>query len=520
MTDYDVLIVGGGHNGLVCAAYLAGAGRKVLVLEANDAPGGCAATREFAPGFSSSTCAQWLYQLSPAVNTDLALEKHGLQWAARDLASIALDPAGRHLSVTADTVTGEGLTAADQQAYRDFQKRMLKFAKVLAAAFAARAPALVESNLRDRMTLLKLGLGLKLLGREDMRELMRVILINMYDLMQENFDDPRLQALLSLDGVLGCHMGPRSPNTVFNYLHRRVGEVFGYAGPAQVKGGMGELGNALAASAVAAGATLRLGAKVASIATEAGRAVGVSLVDGQQTSAAVVVSNADPVTTFEQLVGFRNLETGTVRRVSQIRHKSGTARLHLALNGLPNFTGLDASQLGQRLVIAPTMNYIERAFNAVKYDEYSCAPALDISIPTVNDASLAPSGSHVLSATVQFAPFAPGGGWDAHRDKFISVILDCISSYAPGLREQVVASELLTPADLQREFHMAGGHWHHGELSLDQVLMMRPFPGASQYGTPVAGLYLCGAGAHPGGGLMGLAGKNAAEEIIRRGAQA
>jgi len=205
------------------------------------------------------------------------------------------------------------------------------------------------------------------------------------------------------------------------------------------------------------------------------------------------------------------------RRVSHIRYKSGTAKLHLALNGLPRFTGLDEAQVGQRLVIAPDMNYIERAFNAVKYDEYSAAPALDISIPTAHDAALAPAGHHVLSAIVQFAPYEPDGGWGAQRESFTQRVVDRIAQYAPGIGQQIVASELLTPADLERDYGMAGGHWHHGELSLDQVMMMRPFPGATQYGTAFDGLYLCGAGAHPGGGVMGLAGRNAAREIIKRG---
>lgn len=520
MTDYDALLVGGGHNGLICATYLAKTGKRVLVLEANDTPGGCAATREFSPGYSVSACAQWLNQLSPRVSQELALAQHGLQWAARDLKSISLCKDGDPLILAGDSLEGGGITGKDQQAYRAFRGKMLKYAKLLANAFGARAPKLVEANLTDRLTLLKLGLGLKMLGREDMSDLMRIILINMYDVMEENFDHPRLKALLSLDSLLGSHMGPRSPNTVFGYLYRLVGDVFGYQGPSQVKGGMGALGDALAASAGAAGVEIRLGEAVARIDIEAGRAMGVTMASGEQLLAPLVISNADPVTTFEHLVGYRNLETGTVRRVCQLRHKSGTAKLHLALDGLPRFTGLADSQLGQRLVIAPDMNYIERAFNAVKYNEYSQAPALDIAIPTINDAALAPEGKHVLSAIVQFAPYEPDGGWDAHRAQFTSQIIACIAEYAPGLQDQVLASELLTPADLEREFHMKGGHWHHGELSLDQVMMMRPFPGATQYGTPVDGLYLCGAGAHPGGGLMGLAGRNAAREIIKRGAQA
>lgn len=520
MTDYDVVLIGAGHNGLVCANYLAKSGRKVLVLEANDSPGGCAATREFAPGYSVSACAQWLNQLNPQVLQDLALEQHGLNWAARNLASISLDENGDHLSLVGNSVEGGGITGKDQQAYRAFREKMLRYSKLLAGAFAARVPMLVEGNLTDRLTLLKLGLGMKMLGRDDMSDLMRIILINMYDVMEENFDNPRLKALLSLDSLLGAHMGPRSPNSVFGYLYRLVGDVFGFQGPSQVRGGMGALGDALAVSARAAGVEIRLGAAVAGIDVESGRALGVTLANGEQVRTSLVVSNADPITTFKRLVGYRNLETGTVRRVSQIRCKGGAAKLHLALDALPEFTGLPQAQLGQRLVIAPDMNYIERAFNAVKYGEYSPAPAMDISIPSVNDNTLAPEGKHVLSAIVQFAPYEPEGGWDAHRAQFTRQLIDCLATYAPGIDTLVVASELLTPADLEQEFHMQGGHWHHGELSLDQVMMMRPFPGATQYGTPIDGLYLCGAGAHPGGGVMGLAGRNAAREIIKRGAAA
>lgn len=521
MTDtYDVALVGAGHNGLVCATYLARAGKKVLVLEANAEPGGCAATREFAPGYSASSCAQWLNQLHPTVARDLALENHGLRWAARELASISLDLDGQHLTQRGDYVEGGNITAADSAAFRKFHAKTTRYAKLLARAFEARAPKLVESNLTDRLTLIKLGLGLKMLGRDDMSDLMRIILINMYDVMEENFDNAQLKGLLSLDSLLGSHMGPRTPSTVFGYLYRRVGEVFGHAGHAQVKGGMGALGQAMAASARAAGVEIRLSSAVASIDVDAGRVTGVTLADGEQISAGIVVSNADPITTFERLVGLRNLETDTARRVSQIRCTGGTAKLHLALNGLPVFTGLHERQLGQRLVIAPDMNYIERAFNAVKYKEYSTAPALDISIPTVHDAGLAPAGAHVLSAIVQFAPYAPQGGWEAHRETFTQLVVECIARYAPGIEQQIVASELLTPADLERDYGMTGGHWHHGELGMDQVLMMRPFPGATQYNAAFDGLYLCGAGAHPGGGVMGLAGRNAAREIIKRGAAA
>lgn len=527
MTDnYDVIMVGAGHNGLVCATYLAKAGRKVLVLEAGDSPGGAAASREFAPGYSVSSCAQWLYQLHPRVSRDLKLEKHGLELAARDLASVLLDVDGQHLSVLGPLAEGGRLGGEDRDAYKLFHEKTLKYAKLISRLFESRPPGLVEANLADRFALVKLGVRLKLLGREDMSDLMRIVLSNMYDLMDEHFDSPQLKALLSVDSVLGSRMGPRTPNTVFGYLYRRVGEVFGYTGVAQVKGGMGALGEAMAASARARGVELRLGSRVRSIDMFNGQVTGVTLASGGQLRAPVVVSNADPVTTFEKLVGFRNMETGMARRVSQIRCDGGAAKLHLALDGLPRFNGLEDAQLAQRLVIAPDMNYIERAFNAVKYGEYSAAPVLDISIPTVSDPAGAPPGCHVLSAIVQFAPFEPAGGWEgasaaageSHREHFTRLVLAKIAEYAPGIREQVVASELLTPADLERDHGMKGGHWHHGELSLDQVMMTRPFPGATQYASGLDGLYLCSAGAHPGGGVMGLAGKNAAREIIKRGA--
>ncbi|MFK8050011.1 MAG: phytoene desaturase family protein [Halioglobus sp.] len=520
MTNYDVVLIGGGHNGLVCATYLAKSGKKVLVLEANESPGGGSATREFAPGYSVSACAHWLNQLSPQVVKDMSLENHGFELAARDLNSIGLSPDGQHVTVTDSGIEGTSLSHEDKAAYEDFHRMTLKFAKLMSKAFAVRAPKLAESNLTDRINLMKLGLGMKMLGKEDMSELLRLALINMYDVMEENFDNDVLKGLLSFDGVLGAHMGPRSPNTVFGYLYRRIGDIHGYSGSALVKGGMGALGQAMANAAKAAGVEIRTSAMVEKVNLGSDRVSGVTLQGGEVINANLVVSNADPKTTFEKLVGYRNLETGTVRRVSQIRMRSNVAKLHLALDDLPSFTGLDSSEAGARLVIAPTMDYIERAFNSAKYGEYSELPAMDISIPTVHDSSLAPAGKHVLSAIVQFAPYDLEGGWEGSKEACKQKIIDCLSAYSPDLASKITASELLTPVDLESEFHMTGGHWHHGEISLDQVMMMRPFPGATQYGTPVDGLYLCGAGAHPGGGVMGLAGHNAAKEIIKRGAAA
>ncbi len=517
---YDVIVVGGGHNGLVCATYLAKAGRKVLVLEANAALGGASATSEFSDQFSVSSCAHWLFQLNPEVASDMGLKGHGLELAARDLNTIALAEDGNHLTIGVNTLEGAGVTDEDRKAFAAFNKQMLKFSKLLSGAFNRRAPKLVEGNLTDRITLAKLGLGMKMLGKTDMSDLMRLALINIYDVMEENFENDLLKAAISLDSLLGSHMGPRSPNTVYGYLYRRMGDIYGFNGPAVVRGGMGAVGEALGNAAKTAGVDIEVSAAVSKINVDVDRATGVTLADGRVVDADMVVSNADPKTTFNKLVGLTNIETGVARRVKTIRMKGDAAKLHIALDGLPDFTGLTKDQMGQRLLIAPTMDYIELAFNACKYGEYSKAPAMDISIPTIHDPSLAPDGKHVMSVIVQFAPYELEGGWESHKDDFKNLVIDRIADYAPNLKDKIIASELLTPADLEDRFHIHGGHWHHGEISLDQILTMRPFPGASQYGTSVDGLFLCSAGTHPGGGVMGLAGHNAAKEIIKRGKSA
>jgi phytoene dehydrogenase-like protein len=516
--DYDVIVVGGGHNGLVCATYLAKDGRKVLIIEANDSLGGASATDEFSDQFRVSSCAHWLFQLYPGVASDMGLTEHGLTFAARDLQTIALAEDGKHLTIDGDKLEGAGISEDDLKAYTSFNTKILKFCKLLAGAFNRRAPKLVESNLTDRITVAKLGLGMKMLGKDDMSDLMRLALINIYDVMEENFDNELLKGAISLDSLLGSHMGPRSPNTVYGYLHRRMGAVFGFAGPAVVDGGMGAVGKAMAAAAQAKGVDIEVGTAVSKINIDVDRATGVTLADGRVVNAALVVSNADPKTTFNKLVGLGNIETGVARRVKTMRMKGDVAKLHLALDSLPTFTGLTEEQTGQRLIIAPSMNYIEAAFNASKYGEFSKQPAMDISIATIHDASLAPQGKHVMSVIVQYAPYELEGGWtDEQKDAFTQLVIDRIADFAPDLKEKIVARELLTPVDLEDRFHIHGGHWHHGEISLDQILMMRPFPGASQYGTSVDGLYLCSAGNHPGGGVMGLAGHNAAKEIIKRG---
>jgi phytoene dehydrogenase-like protein len=517
---YDAVVIGGGHNGLVCAAYLARSGRKVVVLEAREAVGGAAVTEEIAPGYRAPVCAHILHHLHPAIEKDLGLAGHGLALAARGLATVALDRSGRHLRIDGASVTrfdGTGVSEADLAGYGRLRPRLLKYAKALRPMLAETPPRLGTTAWSDRRTLIKLGWAIRRMGRADTREFLRIVLMNVADLFEDEIEDELLIGALAFDAVLGEHLGPRSPNTVLSLLYRLSGSAAGVQGALAVpKGGMGAVAEAMAAAASAAGAEIRTQAPVMRVLVEQDRTVGVALASGEEIRAPEVVSNADPKRTFLDLLGTEHLDAGFVRRVRNIRARGCAAKLNLALKGLPEIQGLPAEALGDRLVIAPSVGYLEDAFNPAKYGEFSARPALEITLPSVHDASLVPGGGHVLSAVVQYAPYGLKAGWDAARDRFAETVLDLLEAHAPGLRSLVVGQQLLTPLDLERRFQMPGGHWHHGELVIDQMFMLRPVPGAAQYETPVAGLFLCGAGAHPGGGVMGVAGMNAAKRIMAR----
>lgn len=518
MTDnrQQVIIIGAGHNGLVCAAYLAKAGQQVTVLEAADQVGGAAITREFAPGFRVSAGAHLLNLLDQNIRKELALDSHGLRMAKTSMCSIALDSNGQHLTFSADQVSGETVSAADQTAMVEYHRFMNRFAGVLHALYNRIPPRIRTDNSKDLLGLAKAVWSIRRLGKRDMREFLRIGGINIYDILKENFEHPLIRGALSLDGVLGSFLGPRSNNSVFCALHRWSGTD----GTSIVKGGMGALTQAIAAAAEQYGTTIRTAAPVARILTEMGRVHGVELENGEQLMAGTVVSNADPKTTFFDLLGARHLEAGLVRKIQNIRMRGNASKLHLALNGLPEFSGLDTRQAGERLLIAPDIEYVERAFNHAKYGEYSAHPVAEITLPSLHDDSLAPRGQHVLSAIIQYTPYELKAGWPNARQAFTDKAIDLIAQYAPNIREQVIHAELLTPVDIEREFRIHGGHWHHGELALDQFLMLRPAPGIAQYQTPIGGLYLCGAGSHPGGGVMGSAGRNAANSVLKRNSNA
>ncbi len=507
--NYDAILVGAGHNGLVCAAMLAAAGKRVLVLEANHQVGGAAVTREFADGYSVSACAHLMYQLQPEVRKELKLNT---RLASEDMTTIALAEDGNHLRIRGDQV--EGVSADDADEFRQFRKRMTRFADLLRKFLVKAPPRLGTKDFKDLATLGQLGLQLRMLGKDEMREFLRLIGMNIHDEVTERFDSPLLKGAISLDSVLGTHLGPRSPNTLMTYLYRQAGDHGRNSVPA---GGMGSVSNELAQAARSAGATIRTDMPVKRIIVENGRATGVETESGDRFDSLTIVSNADPKQTMMNLVGAKHLETVFTRRIHHLRSKGNAAKLHLALDGLPTITGLAKKDYSERIVIAPDEHYVERAFNPAKYGDFSQQPVIEITFPSFRDETLAPTGKHVMSAVVQYAPYALREGWDdAAKAKFEETIVRTIARYAPDIAERITASELLTPLDIESEFHITGGHWHHGELTLDQFMFVRPVASAAQYSMPLEGLYLCGAGTHPGGGVSGAAGRNAARTILSR----
>ncbi|HTT42010.1 MAG TPA: NAD(P)/FAD-dependent oxidoreductase [Steroidobacteraceae bacterium] len=516
--QYDSLVIGGGHNGLVCAAYLARAGQRVLVLEAAEHFGGAAVTREFAPGFRVSACAHLLHLMPATLMRELGLVDHGLKMAATALPSVALAEDGAHLHIGATELSALASTSrADAEALGAWRAQLKRFAAALHPLLSETPPRLGTDAWRDRIGLLGLAWRLRRLGRSDMRELLRIGGMCVHDLLEERFHHPLLKGALALDAVLGTNYGPRSPGTIMSLLYRAAAAQ-GAEALALPQGGLGALADALARAAMAAGARLRSAAPVARIQVREDRVTGVVLANGEQISARHVISSADPKSTLLQLLGAEHLDAGFVRRVTHLRSSGLTAKLHLALEGLPQFRDLPEAALRARLLVAPSADYIERAYNHAKYGEYSLRPMLEVTIPSLLDPTLAPPGQHVMSVIVQYAPYALKGGWEQGRAAFAERIITTLINYAPQLRGAIRASELLTPHDIEQQFRISGGHWHHAELALDQFLMLRPVPGAAQYRTPVTGLFLCGAGSHPGGGVMGLAGRNAARQLMREAA--
>lgn len=516
MERYDSVVVGGGHNGLTCAAYLAKGGRRVLLLEAADVPGGLACVREFADGYRAPV-AHSISHFPQRITDDLELTRHGFDAQCEPLPTIGLGD--ERVVIDGDSVSG--VSEADARRYQGLIARLSRMADALAPFWQKTIPRIGSGALGDIATFGHLGLNLRRLGKDDMREFLRVFSLPTRDLADENFDSAVLKAVLGWDGLIGGKMAPRSPNgPVLAMLYRLAGQAdFAHRIPA---GGAASLVRALRSAAEDAGVTIRCSAPVRRISiegSEAGLAVsGVELASGERIAADQVVSAVDPKNTFFGLVGVEHLEVEFANRIRRLRSDGLVAKLHLALDAMPGFQGdsPNARAAYGRVILAGSMDTVEEAFDHAKYGELPSRPVMEIVVPSVHDPSLAPDGRHVLSAHVMYVPRHLRAGWtDSARDALRDACITELERHAPGIRKSIVASELLTPADLEREYRVTGGHWHHAEFAFDQVLMMRPTYGAAQYRTPVPGLWLCGAGSHPGGDLTGLPGHNAAREILR-----
>lgn len=499
---------------MVCAAYLAQGGQRVLVLEASDTVGGLGRRREFHPGFHASV-AHSISHFPRKIASDLRLAAYGYETPSEPLPAIGLGTDRKHVVLHRGSL--DGVSSDDSNAYRDYSRLMQRFASALRPFWLKTMPAIGSVGLGDAMTLAQVGLHLRRMGKKDMREFLRVVSLPARDLMDEYFDNAILKAMLSWDGLIGSKLAPRSPNSaVLALLYRMSGESAGaHTIPA---GGVNGLIEALSESAAASGAEIRCGARVDRIMIDGsadGLSVkGIRLANGDTVEADRVISATDPKRTFLKLVGVEYLDIGFTNRIRRLRSAGYVAKLHLALNGLPEFDGIGHPD--GRMIIAPDMDAIEFAYDAAKYGECSTDPVMEIVVPSAHDASLAPAGQHVLSAHVMYVPHELKGGWtDVARDDICERSIDTISRYAPHIREQIVHQEFLTPFDLEQHYRVTGGHWHHADLSIDQMLMMRPTYGAAQYSTPIPGLYLCSAGSHPGGDMTGAAGHNAAREVLR-----
>ena len=498
----------------------------MLVLEAGQAPGGLAAGREFHPGFRASV-AHTVSHFSAKVVRELDLQKHGFGHSSPNLKTIGLDRDGDHVVLDGDGLSSTA--AADAEAFAGYRQRMTRFANALQPFWLKTAPAIGSAGLVGSTTFAHMGYRLRRLGKREMREFLRVATLPARDLMDECFQSDVVKATLSWDGLVGSRLAPRSPNGAVLALLYRMGEASGGA-HALPPAGIDGLVESLCAAATAAGAEVRCGAAVRRIligerdaqATGNGKRTasgglvvnGVELEDGERIETDCVVSSADPQRTFLDLVGVPFLDIGFTNRIRRLRCQGLVAKLHLALDGVPEFDGLEAPD--GRLIIAPGLDAMEFAFDAAKYGECPEHPVMEVVVPSLHDPSLAPAGQQVLSAHVMYVPYRHKGGWsDAARHAVRERAIDTIAQYAPRIRDQIVASEFLTPADIEGQCRVTGGHWHHTEFAIDQMLMMRPTYQAAQYRTPIPGLYLCGAGCHPGGDLTGAPGHNAAQEILQ-----
>jgi len=513
-----IAIIGAGHNSLVCATYLSKAGFNVDVYESRSDVGGMASTRELAEGYKVPGAAHLMHQTDSKIHQSLKLEKHGLTYATSNLKTISINPNGNALVFDDDHISGDDITLREQEQYKEFRKTMKTLAGFFKKSYQTAPPRLGSEKRRDFTSLMSLGWNLRTMGKNSMRLMLKFIAVNIHDVLNEYFDHEHIKGSIALDALLGNRLGPRTNNSVITYLHQLTGDLNGVQGSHAIpEGGMSSYSNALQKAAEAAGANIHTNSPIKQIdLDEENKIKGLILESGETIATDIVVSGIDPKSTFMCLVGPKNLESHYVHKISNIRMRGNTSKLHLALSRLPKFTGVESEDLGHRIINAPNMKYLELAHDFTKYGEYSDQLPMEIIIPSIHDKTLAPKGHHVLSAIVNNTPYHLKDGWDQAKPVVLENCLKQLEEMAPGIRKLILHAELLSPKDFEEEYGITGGHWHQGELTFDQFLMLRPIPGMAQYKTPIESLYLCGAGAHPGGGLMGLAGRNAANEIISR----
>ncbi len=522
-----VVFVGGGHNALVAAYYLAKGGFKPLVLESREQVGGGAVTEEFHPGFRASTLAHTLGPLREDVATEIGVEKFDCHILRPDPRVFAPSPDGKAVLFYGDAAKTAGgiarISAKDAEKYTEFATALEEVAEVFAQIAGMTPPGIDKPTPEDLWNLFKAGRGVRALGKKRIFDLLRWGPMAVADFVSEFFETELIRAAIAARGVFGTALGPWSAGSTAVLLLRAAADPHPAGSAAFPRGGLGKFSRALAEAAKQAGAEIRTNARVQQIHVKDGAVKGVVLADGEEIATEAVVSGVDPKRTVFKLLDPTQLDPTFAARMRNFRMKGTVAKVHLALGELPSFPALAEAvgpdgflrALSGRIHIGPEIDYIEKAFDASKYGNFSSAPWLDVTIPTILDEALAPEGKHVLSACVQYAPFQlKEGNWSARRKELGETVVKTLAEYAPNLPGAVEGMQVITPEDLETEYGFTGGHVFHGELALDQLFTMRPVLDWARYKTPVRGLFLCGNGTHPGNGLTGASGANAAKEII------